>query len=644
MVAKHQDPKLMNRLESDSLGTLPIPQDAYYGIHTERGRQNFAVSGQSIGHFPKFIQSLVLIKQAAAAANAEIGALSTEIAQAIRYAGGDILEGRIKMSQFPVDIIQGGGFVSTHMNINEVLAHRANEIITGEKGYDFVHPNNHVNRGQSTNDVIPSALKLTLHFYALHLIDSLQVLEEAIAQKVDEFEDVVKLSRTCLQDAVPITLGQEFSAYLALIRRGIRKLEKQADACLDIPLGATAVGTGLGSRKGYVEAVYPHLQQISGLTVRRDENFFDGLQNGDFFIEFSACLKAIATGLSKMATDLRILSSGNRTGMREIVLPPVQAGSSIMPGKINPSFPELINQIAYQVCGNDLSVSMAVEGAELDLNIWDSIIAKCLFESCELMTRSINLFATKCVRGIVANREECKRQAESTLSLAVVISMVYGYETGVKVAKYAHQQNLTIKEAAIALEILSPEMAEELLDTHMLTDADRSVEIISRMAEKQKAQTKELIQGIPLATRQKIFDVMLRMTWADEVLTTEEESVMKVIAEALQLDTILSQISEGGLSTPPPQEFSHLTHQDQELTYICAAWLSEVDDDIAEQELALLEEIREQLGIHPQRAQELGEEVHRIRQEKAELVPQWEESPWWEEFERLLLQAMRIVC
>ena len=362
------------RYESDSLGSLPIPEDAYYGIHTERGRQNFAVSGVNIGDFPQFISGMVMIKKAAALANKEIGALPEAICEAICQAADDVLGGKIKSSQFPVDIIQGGGCVSTHMNINEVLANRANEIITGQKGYDFVHPNNHVNMGQSTNDVIPTALKITLHFYVLNLINSLHSLDAVLEDKVEEFKDIVKLSRTCLQDAVPITLGQEFSAYQALVQRSIQKLEKQADICLDLPLGATAVGTGLGARMGYVDAVYPHLRTVTGLTVRKESNFFDGLQNGDFFVELSATFKSIATGLSKMATDLRILSSGNRTGMKEIILPAVQAGSSIMPGKVNPSFPELINQVAYQVCGNDTTVTMAVEGIELDLNIWDSII------------------------------------------------------------------------------------------------------------------------------------------------------------------------------------------------------------------------------------------------------------------------------
>jgi aspartate ammonia-lyase len=629
------------RYETDSLGTLPVPKDAYYGIHTERGRQNFAVSGVTIGNYPTFIATMAMIKKAAALANTEIRAITQPIAEAICQACDEVIYGKIKSNQFPVDIVQGGGYVSTHMNINEVLANRANEIITGEKGYEFVHPNNHVNMGQSTNDVIPSAIKITLHFYILNLLNSLQTLEEVIAEKVEEFHDVVKLSRTCLQDAVPITLGQEFSAYLALIRRGILQLEQQADACLDIPLGATAVGTGLGSRKGYIEAVYPHLNEVTGLMIRKDANLFDGLQNGDFFIQLSATLKAIATGISKMATDLRILSSGNRTGMKEIILPAVQAGSSIMPGKVNPSFPELMNQIAYIICGNDLTVTMAVEGAELDLNIWDAVLAKCLFESVELMTRSIPLFANKCVKGIIANREECKNQAENTLSLALVISTVYGYEIGVKVSKYAYQNDLSIKQAAVELKVLSQEMADELLDTQMLTDVKRSVDITNRMAQKQKQKTTDLIGSISPETREIIFEVMMQMIWADNILSKEEEIVMKVMAEALQLDKkLVLEITEAeNFLTQPIEGLEDLSEDDAELVYLCGAWLAEIDDEIAQEELVLLDNIRKQLNIQTSKAEKLKKKVKEIRQKKTELIPQWEASPWWEEFERLLVDA-----
>ncbi|TAE13567.1 MAG: aspartate ammonia-lyase [Bacteroidetes bacterium] len=637
------------RYEHDSLGELALPDEAYYGINTERGRRNFAVSGISIGHFPMFIHVLAKIKKATAITNADIDGLATPIMQAICQACDEIVSSKIRAEQFPVDVIQGGGCISTHMNINEVIANRANEIITGAKGYDFVHPNNHVNMGQSTNDVLPTALKLTVHFYLLNLINSLGVLEEILEEKVAEFADVVKLSRTCLQDAVPITLGQEFSAYLSLVRRSIKQLEFQADMCLDVPLGATAVGTSLGVRPGYLEKIYGNLSKVMGVTVRRDENFFDGLQNGDFFVQLSGTIKSIATGLSKMATDLRILSSGNRSGMKEIVLPAVQAGSSIMPGKINPSYPELINQVAYLVCGNDLTITMAVEGIELDLNIWDSIISKSLFESLEVMTRSIVLFAHNCVKGIEANREECASQAENTLSLALVVSMVFGYEVGVKVAKHAHKEGLSIKHAAIELGVLTPDMANDLLDVYMLTDSKRSGELVNQMAQKQKDKVRKIIHEISPETRHLIFDIMTRMTWADSQMSAEEAMVLEVTAEALQLDKqmITKLSSKSGVQVATMgmwgDELMQLSMQERELAYICGAWLSEVDDEVAGEELALLEDLREASLISMERATYLKRKVHQIHAHKAELVPQWEASPWWEEFERLLVQALELV-
>ncbi|WP_081413663.1 aspartate ammonia-lyase [Eisenibacter elegans] len=634
----------MLRYESDSLGQLPIPQEAYYGIHTERGRQNFDVSGVSIGHFPQFIACLAMVKKAAALANADIGALAQPIAEAICQAADEVISGKIGADQFPVDVIQGGGCVSTHMNINEVLANRANELITGHKGYDFVHPNNHVNMGQSTNDVVPTALKLTLYSYLQDLSASLRILEGVLLSKTEELKDVVKLARTCLQDAVPITFGQSFSAYVAIVQRGLRQLAEEADACLHVPLGATAVGTGLGSRPGYLEAVYPRLREVTALAIMPEENFFDGLQNGDFFVQVSGTVKAVATGLSKMATDLRILSSGNRTGMMEIVLPPVQAGSSIMPGKINPSYPELMNQIAYQICGNDVAITMAVEGIELELNIWDSILSKCLFESCQLLIRSIPLFAHKCIKGLSVNVDICRHQAENTLALALVISVIYGYEVGVKVAKYAYENDLSIKQAAIDLGVLSPELAEELLDPVMLTDVSRSMEITNRLATLQKQKTKDSIGAIALHTRQQIFEVMLRMAWADGTLAQEELLVMEIAAEALQLQLsheALAQALAKGIQ--PLTQLHTLQHtEDAAKVYLFAAWLAHVDDELAESEVALLHEIRAILQLDQAKAEALEQLAHEIKYEEAALIPQWENSPWWEQFEQLLVRVAQM--
>nr|VFK62415.1 MAG: Aspartate ammonia-lyase [Candidatus Kentron sp. TUN] len=465
------------RLETDALGTLPIPSDVYYGIHTERARRNFAISRETIGHWRPYISSLAKVKKAAALANADIGAIPKPIAEAIGAAADEVAAGRIDARHFPICIIQGGGGTSTNMNLNEVLANRANEILTGRKGYDAVHPNDHANFGQSTSDVIVTGLKLALYLEIIDLINALQILEAVLSEKTEEYKDVVKVSRTCLKDALPITLGQQFGAYLAAIERNIRLLKEYAYECLDVPLGGTVVGTGLGVGAGYLERVYPHLVEATGLAVRRNENFFDALQNGDQFVGISGALKSTATLLSKMATDLRILSSDNT----EMTLPAVQAGSSFMPGKVNPVLPELINQVVYLVCGNDVTVAMAVEGGELNLNVWSAILSKSLFESCRTMTEAVPILAQRCIDGIVIDKALCRKQAENSLSISSVIATVFGYRTGAKVAKLAEKENLSIDEATVRLDILPRSMVNELLDPMTLTDAAKSAEVVRRV-------------------------------------------------------------------------------------------------------------------------------------------------------------------
>ena len=465
------------RKEKDALGEMLIPKEVYYGIQTERARHNFNVSGQTTEAFPKYIWSIAAIKKAAALANKEIGALQAEVADAICQAADEILEGK-KYHEFPIDVFQGGGGTSTNMNANEVIANRANEIITGCKGYKKVHPNTHVNMGQSTNDVIPSAMKMATYLYLEELIEESKKLEESLNEKKDEFKNVVKLGRTCLQDAVPITLGQEFSGYAHFLHRQIGRLVEIKSKCVDIPLGATAVGTELSTFTGYTKSVYSHLSKISCIPVTKEENFFDGLQNGDIYIEVSSVLKSLATGLSKIATDFRILSSGPRAGFNEIELPAVQPGSSIMPGKVNPVMPELVNQICYQICGNDVAITMAVEGGELDLNVWEPVIIKCLFESCRLLNDSIPLFVQKCIKGIKVNEKVCKKYAESSIALSTVIASLFGYKTGSMVAKKAADENKTIKEVVLELGILTKEEAEKYLDPMFLTNPEKSAEIL----------------------------------------------------------------------------------------------------------------------------------------------------------------------
>ncbi|MEA2139163.1 MAG: aspartate ammonia-lyase, partial [Solirubrobacteraceae bacterium] len=416
------------REEQDSLGPVSVPLDAYYGAQTERGRRNFDVSGQFIGDFPGYVHAIVEVKKAAALANADVGILRQPVADAICQAADEILAGRFDRSQFPIDIMSAGGGVSPNMNVNEVLANRANEILTGSKGYELVHPNNHVNTGQSTSDVLATAMSITLHRDILALVASVRLLEEVIGEKIDQYRDTVKLSRTCLQDAVPVTFAQEFGAYRAVAHRGVERLTAAAEACLDIPMGGTVVGTGLGVGAGYVERIYPRLREVTGLALRRHPNFFDAFQNGDVFQYISTTFKALGTNLSKMSKDLRLLASGPRVGMAEITLPAVQAGSSFLPGKINPVMPELMVQIGYQVCGNDTVVTMAVEGAELDYNAWTGVIAKNLFESCRLLTHGIPLFAEKCLRGLEVREERCRDSAENTRALSSIVATVFGYD------------------------------------------------------------------------------------------------------------------------------------------------------------------------------------------------------------------------
>jgi aspartate ammonia-lyase len=469
------------REESDSLGSMSIPDELYFGVQTMRSLELSNISGRKISEdAPLLITSLAIIKKAAALANYEIGTLDLEKCNAIVQASDEVKSGLYK-DQFPVDMFQGGGGIAVHMNMNEVIANRANELLTGQKGYSVVHPNTHVNQGQSTNDVLPSAMKIALIFMLEQLTTEVDSLKVEMERKADEFKNVVKIGRTCLQDALPLTLGQEFGGYASFLNRQIRFLQAVSEECLSLPLGATAVGTGVGMLPGFSDCTYANIRDITGKHFVPEDNFFDGLQNGDIYLKVSAALKALATGLSKIATDFRLMSSGPKAGFNEIVLPALQPGSSIMPGKINPVLPELINQVCYQVCGNDMAVTMAVEGGELDLNVWESIITKCLFESCSLLTKSLPIFTQKCVSGIKANIEVCSEYSESSIAVSALISAVFDYETGSHVAKEAIRSNQSVKEVVIQNKLLSVEEANLLLDPINLTNSKQMNELIQTM-------------------------------------------------------------------------------------------------------------------------------------------------------------------
>lgn len=473
------------RRETDSLGERYLEDEYYYGIQTQRAMENFAISGKTGNDYPKLIHALAKIKKAVALANHDIGILDEEIKAAICRAAEDIIQGKLD-GQFPVDIFQGGGGTSLNMNMNEVIANRANEILTGNKGYLHIHPNNHINLSQSTNDVIPSAIHIACFFYIEKLLPQLEKLEQVLDCKEKEFEKVVKIARTCLQDAVPITLGQEFSGYKSFLQRNITTIKEIQANCLELTIGGTAVGTGLGTFEGYLENVYKRLSEVLNIPVYKQANLYDGLQNGDFYLKISSALKGLAAFMSKMASDFRLLSSGPRSGLSELSLPSVQPGSSIMPGKINPVMPEMMMQVCFQVYGNDTAVTFAVDRGELDLNVWEPIIIKNLFESFELLINGIDLFCEKCVKGLKANVEVCERNAHTSLALSTVIASIFSYEEASAIAKEAFAENVTIKEIAIQRGILSQADADILLDPITLTDPQISSEVIRNYKNKFK--------------------------------------------------------------------------------------------------------------------------------------------------------------
>ncbi len=624
------------RIVEDALGALTVPRDAYYGAQTERGRRNNDVSGQVIGDFPGYVNAIVEVKKACALANLDIGVLRKPVADAICQAADEVLAGRYGRSQFPVDIMNAGGGVSPNMNVNELLANRANEILTGSKGYELVHPNNHVNTGQSTSDVLETAMAIALHRDILGLLASVRLLEDVIEEKIEQYSDAVKLSRTCVQDAVPVTFAQQFGAYLAVARRGVVRLEDAADACLDVPMGGTVVGTGLGVGAGYVERIYPRLREVTGLELRRHPNFFDAFQNGDVFQHISTTFKALATNLGKMSKDLRLLASGPRTGMSEIQLPAVQAGSSFLPGKVNPNMPELMVQIGYQVCGNDTVVTMGVEGAELDYNAWTGVIAKNLFESCRLLTNAIPLFAEKCLRGMEVHTDRCRASAENTLAPSSIVATVFGYDAGAKAAYYAANHDTSIREAAVALGIMSREAAGRLLDPLILTDAQRSPALVDAMLADERERVAAVIAGIGPAVRQAIFDVAGAVARADGEVSSQERQVLEVVASALQIDANAgaAEVDELGL------DVDGLGEPDRRLIYACGAWLASSDGVLEDSEVAILDTLREQLALDEAGVAAVQAEVAKLRGDRREYMPRAEALPWWEDFAELLSRVL----
>lgn len=456
------------RREMDSIGSKDVPEDVYYGVQSLRAAENFRITGLSM--HKEIINSLAQIKKAAAITNCETGILDKRLSDAIVKACDEILMGNLH-EYFIVDPIQGGAGTSLNMNANEVIANRAIEILGGEKGdYSIVHPNDHVNCGQSTNDVIPTAGKMT----ALKLLQNTQKelnrLYEAFFQKSLEFDHVIKMGRTQLQDAVPIRLGQEFKAYSVAIKRDIHRLDKAMDEMRVLNMGGTAVGTGINVDLQYLNRIVPNLARISGLKLVQAFDLIDATQNLDSFVVVSGAVKACAVNLSKIANDLRLMSSGPRTGLGEINLPEKQNGSSIMPGKINPVIPEVVNQVAFNIIGNDVTITLAAEGGQLELNAFEPIVFYCLFQSIDTLTYAVNTFVDNCVKGITANEERCRAQVENSVGIITALCPYVGYNTAAKLAKEAIKTGASIRTLILEAGILKEEELDEILDPFKMTN------------------------------------------------------------------------------------------------------------------------------------------------------------------------------
>ncbi len=451
------------RKEHDLLGDRDVPYENYYGVQTLRGLENFNISGVSLSAYPTLVQGLAMVKLAAAQANHELGLLSKEVSDAIVKACTEIINGRFH-THFVVDMIQGGAGTSTNMNANEVIANRALEILGYEKGdYEHCHPNNHVNLSQSTNDAYPTAIKIALIKSNEKLIEVLKDLIESFSNKSHEFSNVIKMGRTQLQDAVPMTLGQEFEAYAATLNEEIERLEQNAELFLEVNMGATAIGTGINSDPEYSGKVIKHLRDASGLDIVLAENLVEATQDTGAFVMYSSAVKRLAVKLSKISNDLRLISSGPRTGINEINLPPMQPGSSIMPGKVNPVIPEVVNQIAFKVIGNDLTVTMAAEGGQLELNVFEPVIVQSLFESIEMLKNGMITLKYKCIDGITANEKRSRELVENSIGLVTALNPVLGYETSTKLAKEALETNRGVYDLVVEKKLLTKEQLEDLL-------------------------------------------------------------------------------------------------------------------------------------------------------------------------------------
>jgi len=467
--------QVATRIEHDLLGDRAVPAEAYYGIHTLRALENFRITGTAISIYPDLVCALACVKQAAALANNALGLLPDGKAGAIARACEEIREGGL-LDQFVVDVIQGGAGTSTNMNANEVIANRALELLGRKRGeYQHLHPVEDVNMSQSTNDVYPTAVKVALHFAIDRLGAAMQELRRAFDAKAREFTDVLKMGRTQLQDAVPMTLGQELTTYAVMLQEDEERLREAALLITEINLGATAIGTGINAHPDYAALVCQRLAEITGIRLVTAPNLVEATQDAGAYVQLSGVLKRIAVKLSKVCNDLRLLSSGPRAGLGEINLPPVQAGSSIMPGKVNPVIPEVVNQIAFEVIGNDVTVSFAAEAGQLQLNAFEPVIAHSLFKSLMHLRNGCDTLRERCVTGITANRERMARTVRESIGLVTALNPYIGYSAASEVAREALATGKTVYDLVLEKKLLSKEQLDEILRPEILTRPGRPV-------------------------------------------------------------------------------------------------------------------------------------------------------------------------
>ncbi|MBQ9973648.1 MAG: aspartate ammonia-lyase [Oscillospiraceae bacterium] len=455
------------RSESDSIGTKQVPAQAYYGVQSLRAMENFSITGHRLN--TEVINSLARLKKACAMANAAAGVIDEKIANAIERACDDILEGKYH-DQFIVDPIQGGAGTSLNMNANEVIANIAIEYLGGEKGdYSIVHPNDHVNYGQSTNDVIPTAGKMTTLVLLKELEESMENLRTALHRKEKDFDPILKMGRTQMQDAVPIRLGQEFGAYATAVGRCLSRIQRTQEELYVINMGGTAIGTGLNADTGYFRNIAATLSALTGMPFQQAYDLIDATQNIDCFASVSSALRNFALTISKIANDLRLMSSGPRTGFGEINLPARQNGSSIMPGKVNPVIPEVVSQVAFKVTGNDVAIAMAVEAGQMELNAFEPVVFQCLFESITMLKNAVDTFVTNCIEGITANEDRCRELLDSSVGIVTALCPHIGYAKAASIAKEALAKRVPVRTLLLEQNIMTAKELDTVLNAYGMT-------------------------------------------------------------------------------------------------------------------------------------------------------------------------------